>query len=171
MLNRTCLGHSPDCWYVAQKVVSLFSCCFAGDLSNWPSSMGTREPEFLVEQGFQVVAQLPPFLLWILLSPTLVLDSLQYYVCSLTVFFFLNVCTVNKTSGVINIFYVNHRDFACWFIHFLSSYFRRSLDTRSWGPVGHITWAYYWDQDPAPFDGLRTWQEIELLLWFQLVTS
>ena len=94
-------GKSPDCWYIAGKVVSFFRSCLADHLSNRPLWMGGQEPELLVEQGLEVVTELPPLLLWVLLSPTLVLDSFQYYICLLTVFFILNICAVNKTPGAL----------------------------------------------------------------------
>ena len=99
VLYWTSGGNSPDCWYVAGKVVSFFRSCLADHLSNWPSSMGAREPELLVEQGLEVVTKLPSLLFWVLLIPALVLQFFQYYICSLHVFFFLDICAINESPG------------------------------------------------------------------------
>ena len=74
MLLRACGGKSPDCWDVAFKVVSLLRSHLAGHLSDWSPGIGGAEPELLVEQGLEVVAKLPSFLLWFLLIPALVLQ-------------------------------------------------------------------------------------------------
>ena len=57
-------------------MVSLLRSRLAGHLGDWSPRMGGAEPELLVEQGFEVVAKLPSFLLWFLLILALVL---QFY--------------------------------------------------------------------------------------------
>ena len=73
MFLRACGRKSPDCWDVAVKVVSLLRSHLAGHLGDWSPRMGGAEPELLVEEGLEVVAELPFFLLWFLLIFVLVL--------------------------------------------------------------------------------------------------
>ena len=76
MFLRVCGHRSPDCWDVAVEVVSLLRSRLAGHLGDWFPGIGGAEPELLVEQGLEVVAKLPSFLLWFLLILALIL---QFY--------------------------------------------------------------------------------------------
>ena len=97
VLCRTSQGKSPDCWDIAVKVVSFFRSCLADHLGDGPLRVGGCEPELLVEQGLEIVAKLLSLLFWVLLIPALVLQFFQYYICSLHIFFFLDICAVKKT--------------------------------------------------------------------------
>ena len=80
-----------------------------------------------------MVAELPPFLFWVLLSPTLNLDSFQDNVCSLTVFFLLDVCAILESSCCkITVFNINYLDFVAS-VHFLL-FFRKvsHCEGKSW---------------------------------------
>ena len=67
MFLRACGRKSPDCWNVAVEVVSLLRSRLAGHLGDWSPRMGGAEPEFLVEEGLEMIAELSSFLLWFLL--------------------------------------------------------------------------------------------------------
>ena len=59
--------YNPDCWDVGLEVVSFLRSCLAGNLGDWSPRVGGAEPEFLVEEGLEMIAELSSFLLWFLL--------------------------------------------------------------------------------------------------------